>query len=284
MLRRMGQAIIERPAFVSAPFFSGSIYNTKPAAAARRRSHHLKPVFRHRLTRALPTASRHFQSVLSRIQEISMSVPGVSRTRPFALPRALRDRLRGPGGYYNMGNALGLIVGVTLQIGVSDTAAGALGDFLAGSGSAVALTLANLVFVLSGEAYHRAWSDGAPPDARLNRLGDTLSGVGAIGLGVGLLMLGHPLLALFSGLLHAFGKFGSALHGDSPIAFMPQDCPSLFRVAVLASRFPAIMAAVFGLLALVSQPALPAPELIATLTLLVSYLLWTKADLMLFDA
>jgi hypothetical protein len=213
-----------------------------------------------------------------------MPVSSISKTPQFTLPRALRDRLRGPGGYYNMGNALGLIVGLTLQIGLSDTAAGALGDFLAGSGSALALTVANLVFLCSGEAYHRAWSRGAPPDARLNRLGDTLSGVGAIALGIGLLMLGHPVLALFSGLLHAFGKFGSAVHGDAPIAFMPRDCPSLFRVAVLASRFPAMIAAVFSLLALVSQPRVPVSDLIATLALLASYLLWTRADLMLFDA
>ncbi len=215
-----------------------------------------------------------------------MSFPSLSKSPSpqFSLPRALRDRLRGPGGYYNMGNALGLIVGIALQISVADSAAGAVGDFLAGSGSAVALTFANLVFLFSSESYHRAWSRGAPPDPRLNRLGDTLSGVGAVGLGVGLLMLGHPVLALSSGLLHAFGKFGSAVNGDGPVAFMPQDYPSLFRIAVLASRFPAIVAAVFGLLALLAQPDLPVADLIAMLTLLTSYLLWTKADLMLFDA
>ncbi len=213
-----------------------------------------------------------------------MPVSSLSRTIPSTLHHALRDRLRGPGGHYNMGNALGLVVGLTLQIGVSDSPADAIGAFLAGSGSAIALTLANLVFFLSGEAYHRAWSRGAPPDARLNRLGDLLSGVGAIGLGIGLLILGHPVLALFSGLLHALGKFGSAVHGDARLAWMPQNCPSPFRVAVLASRLPAIIAAVFGLLALSSQPDVPAADVIATLTLLASYMLWTKADLMLFDA
>ncbi|WP_181180598.1 hypothetical protein [Mesorhizobium sp. B2-4-6] len=208
---------------------------------------------------------------------------------------SLRARMAGPGGYYNFGNALGLTTGITVQFAALAQAGGshgqntitaAVADYFAGSPGAIALTLATLVFFCSGEIYHRAWAERRTPDQALNRLGDLLSGLGAIGLGVALYLLGDPLLAATSGLLHALGKFGSAYHQPGTPAFIgwPGTWPDPFRSAVLASRLPAIAAA-----AAQSWLALPATEaggplsaIAGSTTLLVCYLLWAKADLMLF--
>ena len=86
----------------------------------------------------------------------------------------LRARLAGPGGYYNVGNAIALGMGVALQAAGGGGGAGARAvagavEYLAGNGAAVALTAATAVFFWSGEVYHRAWARGFPPDAALNR-------------------------------------------------------------------------------------------------------------------
>jgi hypothetical protein len=143
------------------------------------------------------------------------------------------------------------------------------------------LTLATLVFMFSGEAYHRAWANGFPPDPSLNRLGDLTSGIGAVALGVGLLMLGQPILAATSGLLHAFGKFGSALH--RPNATSLYDWPWIFRALVIESRVPAILAALIELARLIPGLTEGAPliPLVAPAALLICYLIWTKADILL---
>lgn len=218
-------------------------------------------------------------------------------TRAIFLPlahlvSALRARMRGPGGYYNSGNALGLIVGLAIQIAMvpaglhqGSAVTTAVMDYFAGSLGTVALTLATLVFFCGGEAYHRAWARPDAPDPALNRLGDFLSGVGAIGLGIALLLLGDPLLAATSGLLHALGKFGSTFHRlGTPIPVWPAAWPDPFRSAVLASRLPAMLATTVAL-----GWALPQvwsggafAALVMPLTMLGCYLLWTKADLLLF--
>lgn len=208
------------------------------------------------------------------------------------LVSALRARMKGPGGYYNSGNALGLIVGFGIQIAAApvgfyegSAVTAAVMDYFAGSRGTVALTLATLVFFCGGEAYHRAWARPDAPDPALNRLGDFLSGVGAIGLGVALLLLGEPLLAATSGLLHALGKFGSTFHRPgTPVPMWPAGWPDPFRSAVLASRLPAMLATTvalgWALLEVWSGGSLTA--LAMPLTLLGCYLLWTKADLLLF--
>ncbi|WP_214471665.1 hypothetical protein [Mesorhizobium sp. dw_380] len=212
---------------------------------------------------------------------------------PFAhLVSPLRVRMKGPGGYYNSGNALGLIVGLAIQIATAPIAlhdgssvTTAVIDYFAGSHGTVALTLATLVFFLGGEVYHRAWARPDAPDPALNRLGDFLSGLGAIGLGIALLLLGDPLLAATSGLLHALGKFGSTFHTPgTQVPVWPADWPDPFRSAVLASRVPAILAATVAL-----GWALPEvwsggsfAVLAMPLTLLGCYVLWTRADLLLF--
>ncbi|RUU71622.1 hypothetical protein EOC06_38620, partial [Mesorhizobium sp. M7A.F.Ca.MR.362.00.0.0] len=88
-----------------------------------------------------------------------------------------------------------------------------------------------------------------------------------------------------SGLLHALGKFGSTFHRPgTPIPMWPAAWPDPFRSAVLASRLPAMLATTVAL-----GRALPEvwsggsfAALAMPLTLLGCYLLWTKADLLLF--
>ncbi|MET3577367.1 hypothetical protein ABID19_000382 [Mesorhizobium robiniae] len=198
---------------------------------------------------------------------------------------AVRARMAGPGGYYNLGNALGLVMGVTIQLTARQGSGGAaaLFDYFAGSSSAVALTLATLVFFCSGEVYHRAWTGRDVPDPTLNRLADFLSGIGAIGLGVALFLLGQPVLAATAGLLHALGKFGSAAFGPG-VPGWPTGWPDPFRSAVLASRLPGMLAATLSMCAALPDVWLGgSPALVAApLTLLACYLLWARADLLLF--
>lgn len=205
-----------------------------------------------------------------------------NRLFPVSLPvlGLLSDRLQGPGGWYNLGNAIGLAVGLGLQINAAGTAQGVVG-YLAGNAPALALTVATLIFFWSGEVYHRAWARGAPPDARLNRMGDMSSAIGALALGLGLLMLGQPVLALFSGLLHAAGKLGSAWHRPGG-RVLPPAWPDGWRSAVLASRVPAFGAALYGLWHVMTQTPAGTADLLTALSLLASYACWTKADLMLF--
>ena len=204
---------------------------------------------------------------------------------------SLRKRLSGPGGFYNIGNAVGLSVGLFLQIrdaageGLSlATSARSAGAYFVGNSAAVALTVATVVFFWSGEEYYRAWARGFPPSPQRTRRGDLLSGVGAISLGGGLLLLGNPILAATSGLLHAAGKFGSALDLsvlDSNGRWAPVLRDS-FRWAVIVSRLPAMLIALIELGAVfgwshnrdINSVTMP-------LTLLICYALWAKADLML---
>jgi hypothetical protein len=191
---------------------------------------------------------------------------------------SLKDRMRGPGGYYNLGNIIGLIFGITLQVlysqsRVAETAA----EYLFGNASALWLTLATLIFMVSGEAYYRAWKNGFPPDANLNWWGDFLSGIGALSLGVALFLLGQPLLAATAGLLHAVGKFGSAFYVQKTELHL--DWHKVFRWLVVFSRMPALGATVVALfyaLGLGSFEAFGTP-----LTLLICYLLWLRADMLL---
>jgi hypothetical protein len=207
------------------------------------------------------------------------------------LLRQAAARLSGPGGTYNLGNAIGLTMGIALQVvsipaaGMgAQAAAGAAASYLAGNVPAAALTMATAVVFWSGEIYHRAWANGAPPDERLNRRGDLLSGVGALLLFVALLGLGQVMLAATAGLLHALGKFGSAWRWP-PMPGWPSAWPDFFRTAVLASRVPALLATTIDLVRVATSPGGATPSAWLTpLTLLVCYALWCRADLMLFRA
>jgi len=218
-------------------------------------------------------------------------MPAAAPSLAHGSPRqALLLRLSGPGGYYNLGNALGLSTGLALQVaavqhGGLGASASAAYDYLAGSPSAVALTVAMLVFFWSGEIYHRAWANGFPPDVALNRKGDLLSAFGALALGLGLLILPQPALAATAGLMHAIGKVGSALHRpDYTEASAGRRWPDPWRTAVLLSRFPAMAAALIELVRIAPRVGtdLPVSAAVAPAVLLVCYVVWAKADLMLF--
>ena len=213
----------------------------------------------------------------------ALAHPAPARSRPL-----LDGRLSGPGGCYNIGNALGLLGGVALAIVAAagpggptlHASAAAAVDHLAGSGTALCITAAMLIFFASGEAYHRAWANGFPPDATLNRWGDLSSGVGALALGAGLFLLGQPILAATAGLLHALGKFGSALarpvaDGGSPRAH------AAFRLTVAASRLPALALVFLEIAAFLATPGAAPVALAAPVLLTVCYLLWLRADILL---
>ena len=90
--------------------------------------------------------------------------------------------MKGPGGYYNIGNALALATGIGVQIAAvydpggheRGAISGGRAELLVGSPGATALTLAIAIFFVSGEMYHRAWARGFPPDRRGNWWGDFL--------------------------------------------------------------------------------------------------------------
>jgi prepilin signal peptidase PulO-like enzyme (type II secretory pathway) len=191
------------------------------------------------------------------------------------------QRLGGPGGLYNLGNALGLLSGLSFHVAaalaVGVTGWAAVAEYFSGSLGATAITLAMLIFFWSGEQYHKAWSHGAPPDARLNRLGEISSGCGALMLGLGLFLMGHPVLAATAGLMHAAGKFGSALPARVQ-ARLPFG-PGMFRGVVVASRLPALAAVLIDLTAAWAVADLEGAA--ASGFLVLCYGLWLKADVAL---
>jgi hypothetical protein len=206
---------------------------------------------------------------------------------------ALRARLQGPGGYYNIGNVIGLVTGIGLQLAAVSgspgagfaAAATALRDHFVGSPGAVALTAAMGIFLVGGEVYHRAWARGFPPQARLNRIGDLLSALGAVVLALALVAFGQPLLAAASGILLAGGKFGSALVSDEYAPAGPASpWPARFRSAVLLSRAPAVLSLLAELAAVLPGlgDGMPVAAAVAPLSLFFCYLLWIRADLLLF--
>lgn len=202
---------------------------------------------------------------------------------------AVLSRLSGPGGYYNLGNLVGLLSGTAMQLlqvspedpGGHASPVRAVIDQFVGTPSAVALSIAMLVFFWGGEVYHRAWARGFPPDRTLNRHGDVLSGVGALFLGVGLLITGQPMLAATAGLLHAVGKFGSAWAGQSRLRLWPATWPDLWRTLVLASRVPALLATLLGLAVAATRDD-SGLALLTPATLILCYALWIKADVLLY--
>jgi hypothetical protein len=188
---------------------------------------------------------------------------------------ALRQRLTGPGGLYNLGNAFGLVTGLALYLASSDGGAGRWWDYFVGGPAALMLTLSMAVFYVSGEAYHKAFAGPASPNLAKLRTGDLLSGHGAVMLGVGLMFLGQPMLAATAGALHAVGKYGSVV-----VSKFPQWGP-LCRAAVVVSRIPAMAATLLKLRQVVVDHPLLSIEVLTPITMLVCYGLWLTADLLL---
>src|SRR5690606_38333218 len=93
-----------------------------------------------------------------------------------------------------------------------------------------------------------------------------------------------PVLAATSGLLHAVGKLGSAVDFTRLGASRERstELHVALRWTVVASRGPALLVAAIGLAALWLAPAGTSTDAALMLaTLLVSYALWTVADLLL---
>ena len=208
--------------------------------------------------------------------------------RSFQWRSAILSRLSGPGGLYNLGNALGFGSGLLIaylgwweSTSAVDNVFSIGMQYVAGSPATAALTIATAIFFGSGEAYHRAWANGFPPDTKLTQIGDLFSGFGAIALGVGLYLLGNPVLAATSGLLHAAGKLGSAFNtkGKLSIAGRNIDAGVFCRIVVLISRAPALIAISADIL----SPRARGDGSFAfiSLVMLACYLIWSVADLML---
>ena len=201
------------------------------------------------------------------------------RRRPGPVAGGLGARLSGPGGLYNLGNAVALATGVAV-VALSPAAGGsgldAVARHLAGSPAALAMTSAILVFFAGGEVYHRATSRRGAPDTALLRLGDLVSAAGALLLSVSLWLLGDVVTAAVSTVLLAGGKLGSALSpgGRASLPGFPGIDP--FRWAVAASRLPALAG-----LALALATGLPALAALQSAVLLGCYLVWLRADLLL---
>ena len=188
----------------------------------------------------------------------------------------LSARQPSPGFLYNAGNLLGLCVGLAVAlVGHGGQSGETLVAYFAGDGSALCLTAATIVFFVSGSVYHCAWQVGGSQRLRLVRSADFLSGLGAILLGASLFLVGQPLLALASATLHSTGKLGSALAGGRREALC-----RLGRRLVLCSRALGLLAGASAL-APAAAGIGPASDMVMPVTLIVCYLLWASADILL---
>lgn len=217
-----------------------------------------------------------------------------ARTNPTGRwPNVIRDRFDGPGGYYNAGNLLGLATALTVEVVAAVTShANSPQDliyaYFLGSPSALALTIATGIFLVSGETYHRAWAGRSVPDVNLNRIADLLSVGGASALSASLIFAGQLPLAIASGVMIIGGKLGSAITCDdrTRLRYWPKQWIDPFRGAVLAGRAPGLIAAVLDLVRhLLGDPAGVAMFSVFPYAMLViCYLLWIKADLLLIGS
>jgi hypothetical protein len=210
------------------------------------------------------------QNRLFPVSEVQSQVP----------PRAWR--VPGPGSLYNAGNILGLVVGsgAALAQGAGSSTQ-ALAQYFVGDGAAIALTVATLGFFVSGRIYDRAWRSAGERRVQLMRAADGLSGVGAIVLGVSIALVASPALALASATLHATSKLGSAVTAGRRGVFIRRILRGT-RWLVLGSRALGFSACVSGLtIALQTGGPNSGRDAIMSATLLVCYLLWASADMLL---
>lgn len=201
-------------------------------------------------------------------------------TDPGAEQSWFKVRLTGPGAIYNAGNVLALVAGIVLSrydVWGQESFAKALYAHLMGSPEAVWLTTAMILFIVSGEIYHRAYQASAQP--KLLAWADFVSGVAAIALTVALVMLGDKTAALLAGCMLSFGKLGSA--------FLPIFARNggarfdrILRLTVIASRAPSILS-----LGMAVAPAIwgsiPMQTALLPLIMIICFLLWLWADLLL---
>jgi hypothetical protein len=204
--------------------------------------------------------------------------------------RSLRARLTGPGGYYNLGNAIGLATGLIQQLAAAlggqraeVSALGAVQDYFFGSPAATALTIAMAIFFLSGELYFRGWRPGHQPDLRLIRLGDLSSGVAALVLLVALAIIGSAWLAAASTVLLAAGKFGSAMRPGAQwrVRLGAGRTFDPLRLAVIFSRLLAMLAIMLATFSLARSSSFTLSQSAPQIVLLLCYGFWLRADVLL---
>lgn len=159
---------------------------------------------------------------------------------------ALHDANNIPLSSLGAGNIIALCSGLAAQV-INSAGTASLTElvqqYFFGNPAASCLTLSMIVFIASGEAYHRSSRATGTDARRLNRIGDGLSGMAAIILTFALVGFGTTLLALVAGVMLALGKFGTA--------FIPENARSdtkkaaisrSFRLLVVLSRFPSLFA------------------------------------------
>ena len=200
-----------------------------------------------------------------------------------ALVRVLSLRTTGPGGLYNVGNVIALVGGISIQwMAVEETVSiGAIiAQYLFGSPEASLLSLAVLIFLVSGEVYHRAWSHRGETALRMVRIGDGLSGVAAVVLTFALVQVGEAWLGLIGGVMLIVGKFGTAFLPERPNSSQfSARTTKLLRLTVVASRGPSLAALLIAILSAFASGALKG--LAMPILMVVCYLIWLWADILL---
>lgn len=196
---------------------------------------------------------------------------------------AFVGRSKGPGGLYNVGNIIALVGGILIQstaVERTESLVDITLQYLFGSPAASWLTLAVFIFLISGEVYHRAWSHHGERALRLVRIGDGLSGFAAVVLTVALVQVGDAWLGLIGGLLLIIGKFGTAVLPERPDATRIAERSTKFlRLLVVASRGPSLAALAVAIF--VSADSGSIADLAMPILMVVCYLLWLWADILL---
>lgn len=194
----------------------------------------------------------------------------------------LTSRIAGPGAIYNAGNLLALFGGMAVywqQAPDQSSIQSAIYQYLMGSPDAAWLSLSMMIFLVSGEIYHRAYRSMSEVSETVLQWADFISGLAAIALTIALVHLGDIVLALAAGGLLAGGKLGSAvlpMFGRVHTARIA----SWLRWAVVASRLPSILSLLMTIyLVLQTNQPWEAAALPAIMT--ISFLLWLLADLCL---
>lgn len=192
----------------------------------------------------------------------------------------INSRMTSPGAIYNLGNGLALAGGTILnlrEVWDQSSIGQALYTHLIGSPEAAWLTMALILFLISGEIYHQGYQPGAARS--LVAWGDFVSGIAAITLTVALVLLGDTAVALLAGFMLTLGKLGCAVAA----MFHAQEAGGLMRglrFMAIASRIPSILALALAV-APVFAGSIPMDAVLLPLLMIVCFLLWFWADLLL---
>jgi len=193
-------------------------------------------------------------------------------------------RCSGPGGFYNIGNIVALCTGLAVQI-MSGTdqqnILASVGQYLFGNPAAGCLTLSMLIFMVGGEAYHRAGQTRGADAVRFNRIGDFLAGIAAIVLTVALIGFGETQLAFLAGTMLALGKLGTSIVPEGIYGGIAKAAvPKTFRLLVIASRFPSLVALTITVVGFFEGRQHATDGFVAVI-MIGCYLLWLWADCLL---